>query len=168
MRGEYRDAELPESRKESNERAVLVEGCRLAREVQTFLLTNLLSSQMGTGRYLEVFLETASGNIYHIYQIDATRIGIVDARSNRGRRAEVRGTILPKDAVAATSIRVGQNFRVGKLVTSPVTNITAVTGMRFIIGKPTSAQFSEIARRETSGNTSNIKERFDSLLNEES
>jgi hypothetical protein len=146
---------------------VLVDG-RLGSNVRLFALTDLRVSQLGTGGYNEIFFETLSGNIYHVYRLDRDNLAIVDAKGNKGRRNELYGSILSPSEVEQAVLKVGEVFAFGKgSSTSEIVRIIAVTGKQFVSGQPDADTTKRIADRETRGNVTDIKQRFERQLQSE-
>lgn len=159
-----------DAEKNLTEFAVLVDGKYLGYQVPVFEpdgLSSLGNSRLlGRDAYREVFFETISGNLYHVYELDSENLVFVSARENRGNRGNPKGTIIPCNKLRQAALQVGRKFELSSdhFSTTPLKTIIAITGKQFATGTPDEKTIREIAERETDGKISDIRRRFEQQI----
>jgi hypothetical protein len=97
----------------------------MGREVESFALSDLLSSTSGSIR--EIYFQTGSGNIYCIYRIASGQYALADARGNSGVGRALRGTVVPASVLRQAVLELGRSLAIGpSFRTTEVTAILAV------------------------------------------
>lgn len=141
------------------DKSVSVDGKFLGRDVGEFSL-NQFSKQglqeatvLGSDRLSTVIFETATGNIYSIYQdARSSDYVIIDARSNQGKGKAARGTLLHDQDLQGKSIRLGEPFAYGGMAhTSPIIKIIGISDRVYT---------PEYLAETTEGESSDLRERF--------
>lgn len=148
IRGEQSGEVTPEA----TDRAVVVDGEYLGRELGMFTFASSTEPMLGGARFDEVYLDTDSGNSYlirrnpkwesvqkfgimsekeredyNIPKLPPNEFEIVNARTNQGKREQDwRATSLSKEDIQGAVLEIGKPFEYRKGRTTRIVSITCV------------------------------------------